>query len=106
MQGHSPAPPPGISASPSPAAVEPSGPSSSVNGAPSHQSAFAQAESSRAPAGYSQSPRKDQTVLESLMQSFGVAKDMADRRASDPNELHSSLDVSYHNAPAQVDAEP
>lgn len=40
------------------------------------------------------------------MASFGVAKDLAERRGADPNELVSQLDVSYHNAPAQLDAEP
>lgn len=40
------------------------------------------------------------------MQSFGVAKEMADRRTTDPEELHNALDGSFRNAPAQVDAEP
>lgn len=55
---------------------------------------------------YTQSPRKDQTVLEGLMHSFGVAKEMADRRTTDPDELHNALAGSLRNAPAQVDAEP
>lgn len=93
--GHPPPPPPGISASPSPAPQD-----SGANGAPLQQ--FAHAESSRA-ASY---PRKEQGVLESLMQSFHSAKEMAERRVNDPSELSNALDVSYQNAPAQQDAEP
>lgn len=108
IQGH-PSGPPGISASPSPAPRDDA--SSAVNGGGDDDeqdlAGFTHAESSRsASANFSPSPRKDQTVLEGLMQSFGQAKDMADRRASDLNDLHASLDVSYQNAPAQVDAEP
>ncbi|CAK9786798.1 hypothetical protein CC85DRAFT_308558 [Cutaneotrichosporon oleaginosum] len=106
--GHPPAPPPGISATPSPAPAEPS---SNVNGTAAQQTAHSQpshAESSRTVTGttYTQSPRKEQTVLEGLMHSFGVAKEMADRRTTDPDELHNALDGSFRNAPAQVDAEP
>lgn len=106
-QGH-PSTHPGISASPSPAPQEDLS-SSRVNGGSVAESATlsSHAESSRsASANLPPSPRKDQTVLEGLMQSFGQAKDMADRRASDLNDLHASLDVSYQNAPAQLDAEP
>lgn len=97
--GHGPHLSLGPSASPSPVPQDPHG----ANGGADQL--YAHAESSRAAAGYSSSPRKE-GVLENLMQSFGVAKDMAERRANDPNELASSLDVSYHNAPSQVDAEP
>lgn len=31
---------------------------------------------------------------------------VAERRAGDVNELHAALDVSYANAPQQIDAEP
>ena len=56
------------------------------------------------------------------MQSFDVAKELcmlpdsrvmgeadhvsAERRAGDISELHAALDVSYANAPQQMDAEP
>ncbi|BEI83059.1 hypothetical protein CcaverHIS002_0309270 [Cutaneotrichosporon cavernicola] len=106
--GHPPSLPPGISATPSPVSAEPP---SNINGGVSQLSSLSQlpqADSSRTTtaANYAQSPRKDQTVLESLMQSFGVAKEMADRRTTDPDELHNALDGSFRNAPAQVDAEP
>ncbi|WOO83433.1 General negative regulator of transcription subunit 3 [Vanrija pseudolonga] len=102
--GYAPPPPPGISDSPSP---PPQDGASATNGPLGQQQPYAHAESSRAAAAsYNSSPRKEQGVLENLMQSFGVAKDMAERRANDPNGLHAALDVSFHNAPTQLDGEP
>jgi hypothetical protein len=40
------------------------------------------------------------------MDSFHSAKELAERRTNDPNELSNALDASFQNVPAQVDAEP
>ncbi|KAK4683975.1 CCR4-NOT transcription complex subunit 3, partial [Tremellales sp. Uapishka_1] len=120
--GHSLPPPPGLSsasplapisqpqASPYPSSVTNGNGISSANGSSASATlpppGYApHAETSRA-GSTAYSPRKAEGVLGHLMNSFDIAKEQSERRAGDVNELNAALEISYSNAPQQIDAEP